>query len=255
MGMGRMIIGQVYETYNSELARNLRPMVRRACSVLALCLRTSLSLPWFWPMHHQAVRGVEADSPRADGSPGESDWKRSRRQPYSRTYKMAVNLAAKIPVQAIANALRGQDSEHFQGAVRVLDIALRQNVAQKMLKILRIKDVNTNLESKIADLRDLRCKEQSYARWFPCNVIPRRHTKSRQKPQENMSALQQALNSNNYVADSLLVAASIDFTRIQGQILAAPRDFFPCNGRWNFNQKVFSSSFLDPQELPAVTEL
>lgn len=34
-------------------------------------------------------------------------------------------------MQAIANALRGQDSEHFQEAVRVLDIILRQNAAQQ----------------------------------------------------------------------------------------------------------------------------
>ncbi|KAL6565610.1 hypothetical protein OROHE_004665 [Orobanche hederae] len=146
--------------------------------------------------------GVGADSPIADGSPGESDRKRSRRQPYSQTYKVAINFAAKIPLQAIANALCGQDSEHFQEAVRVFDITLRQNVVQKgcllarqsffhneprnfvnlgwwcscrgfhsscsatqgakrMLRNLRIKDANTNLEYKIAGLRDLRCKEQT----------------------------------------------------------------------------------------------
>lgn len=44
---------------------------------------------------------------------------------------MAISYAAKIPIQAIANALRGRDSEQFQEAVRVLDIILRQNAAQK----------------------------------------------------------------------------------------------------------------------------
>lgn len=34
-------------------------------------------------------------------------------------------------MQAIADAIRGQDSEHFQEAVRVLDIMLRQHAAQQ----------------------------------------------------------------------------------------------------------------------------
>lgn len=34
-------------------------------------------------------------------------------------------------MQAIANALRGQETEHFQEAMRVLDIILRQNAANQ----------------------------------------------------------------------------------------------------------------------------
>lgn len=75
-------------------------------------------------------RSLGSGSPGADGSPGESDRKRSRRQPRSKTYKVAISYAAKIPMQAIANALRGRD-EQFQEAVRVLDIILRQNAAQQ----------------------------------------------------------------------------------------------------------------------------
>ncbi|KAL6554723.1 hypothetical protein OROHE_007462 [Orobanche hederae] len=121
-GMGRMIVDQVYEL--SLLGSNLRTMVRRALPQNKLEFTVVLA-------DASPSRGVGADSPRVNGSPGESDRKRSSRQPYSQTYKVAVNFAAKIPVHAIANALRGQDSEHFQGAVRVLDITLRQNVAQK----------------------------------------------------------------------------------------------------------------------------
>ncbi|KAL6558112.1 hypothetical protein OROMI_018462 [Orobanche minor] len=290
-GMGRMILDQVYEL--SLLGSNLRTMVRRALPQNKLEFTVVLA-------DASPSRGVGADSPRVDGSPGESDRKRSSRQPYSQTYKVAVNFAAKIPVHAIANALRGQDSEHFQGAVRVLDITLRQNVVQKvvsttmivrpgpltdfllmnqkvdhpdcigwvrviqlMLRNLRIEDVNTNLDFSLRQGRggssdaqeinvtvydyfvnhhNIRLKYSGdypcinigkpkcpiyipieYARWFPCNVIPRRHTKYCQKPQENMSALQQALSSNNYAVDSLLAAASTDFTQIQGRILAVPK--------------------------------
>lgn len=54
-----------------------------------------------------------------------------KRQTRSKTIKVDINYAAKIPIQAIANALRGQDSEHFQEAVRVLDIILRQHAARQ----------------------------------------------------------------------------------------------------------------------------
>lgn len=66
-----------------------------------------------------------------DGSPSDVDRKRSKKQPWSKAYKVVIKYAAKIPMQAIANALRGQDSEQYQEAVRVLDIILRQHAAKR----------------------------------------------------------------------------------------------------------------------------
>lgn len=66
------------------------------------------------------------------GSPNnESDKKRLRRPYQSKTYKVEISFAAKIPMQAIANALRGQESENSQEALRVLDIILRQHAAKQ----------------------------------------------------------------------------------------------------------------------------
>lgn len=70
-------------------------------------------------------------SPDGHGSPQEGDKKRMRRPNRSKTFKVEISYAAKIPMQAIANALRGQESENFQEAIRVLDIVLRQNAAKK----------------------------------------------------------------------------------------------------------------------------
>lgn len=70
-------------------------------------------------------------SPGGPGSPNESDKKRFRRPYRSKTYKVEISFAAKIPMQAIANALRGQESENSQEALRVLDIILRQHAAKK----------------------------------------------------------------------------------------------------------------------------
>lgn len=71
-------------------------------------------------------------SPGRHGSPpNEADRKRLRRPYQSKTYKVEISFAAKIPMQAIANALRGQESENSQEALRVLDIILRQHAAKQ----------------------------------------------------------------------------------------------------------------------------
>lgn len=61
----------------------------------------------------------------------DSDRKRLRRQYQSKTFKVEISFAAKIPMKAIANALRGQESESSQEAIRVLDIILRQHAARQ----------------------------------------------------------------------------------------------------------------------------
>ncbi|CAI9781689.1 unnamed protein product [Fraxinus pennsylvanica] len=82
-------------------------------------------------------RRLESGSLGGEGSPIEGDKKRSRGFSRSKTYKVAINFAAKIPIQAIANALRGIETEHFQEAVRVLDIILRQNAAKQGCLLVR----------------------------------------------------------------------------------------------------------------------
>lgn len=64
-------------------------------------------------------------------SPDETYRKRSKHPARSKTYNVAISYAAKIPMQAIANVLSGKQSEHFQEAVRVLDIILRQHAAKQ----------------------------------------------------------------------------------------------------------------------------
>lgn len=83
--------------------------------------------------------GPFAQMSRRTASPGggsnhadsEGDRKRVKKQFQSKQLNVLINYATKIPMQAIVNAIRGQDSEHFQEAVRVLDIVLRQNAAKQ----------------------------------------------------------------------------------------------------------------------------
>lgn len=65
------------------------------------------------------------------GSPSEISGKRIKKQYQSKTIKVVISFATRIPLQSIALALRGQQSEQFQEAVRVLDVILRQNAAKK----------------------------------------------------------------------------------------------------------------------------
>ncbi|KAK4379125.1 hypothetical protein RND71_000987 [Anisodus tanguticus] len=299
------------------------------------------------PVEVQSTRG---GSP--EGSPSEVDRKRSKRQPWSKAYKVVIKYAAKIPMQAIANALRGQYSEQYQEAVRVLDIVLRQHAAKRgcltvrqsffhneprnfvdlgggvlgcqgfhssfratqeglslnmdvsttmivqpgpvidfllanqnardpyqidwskakmMLKSLRIKASPSNREFKITGLTKKPCKEQTFMLKQKgangevqelCSLVSlQRYTKalsnlqraslvekSRQKPQERMRTLTEALKTSNYKADPLLGSAGISindqFTQVEGRVLPTPKlrvgnkqDLFPTKGKWNFNQK------------------
>ncbi|WCJ41504.1 Argonaute family protein [Euphorbia peplus] len=331
-------------------------------------------------------------SPNGNDSPNDADRKRVRRPYNSKNFKVELSFAREIPMQAIASALRGQESEKSQEAIRVLDIILRQhaskqgcllvrqnffhndpknftdvgggvlgcrgfhtsfrttqgglslnidvsttmivqpgpvvdflivnqgvrdpysidwNKAKRTLKNLRIKASPSNQEYKICGLSERPCKEQTfemrqkggdgtgepteitvyeyfvtnkrielrYSADLPCinvgkpkrpNYIPielcslvslQRYTKSlnnfqraslveksRQKPQERMTTLTNALKKSNYDAEPMLKSCGISiqsgFAQVEGRVLPAPRlkvgngeDFFPRNGRWNFNNK------------------
>lgn len=70
-------------------------------------------------------------SPNGNESPSDGDRKRLRRPNRSKNFRVEISYAAKIPLQALANAMRGQESENSQEAIRVLDIILRQHAARQ----------------------------------------------------------------------------------------------------------------------------
>ncbi|MCD7465547.1 Protein argonaute 4A [Datura stramonium] len=139
-GIGRKIIDKVHQTYSMELAgKDFAYDGEKSlfwCNCLGKCkfefdvvLRISLPL--------EAYKWWLARGENPGENPSDADRKRSKRQPWSKSYKVVIKYAAKIPMQAIANALRGQDSEHYQEAVRVLDTVLRQHAAKRGCLIVR----------------------------------------------------------------------------------------------------------------------
>ncbi|XP_057981140.1 protein argonaute 4B-like, partial [Malania oleifera] len=134
-GIGRRVIDKVQQTYSSELAG------RHFAYDGEKSLFTLGSLPH--KQHEFTVVLEDVASSRAGGNdspgggPSEGDRKRFKRPYRSKTFKVEINFATKIPLQAIANALRGQESEQFQEALRVLDIVLRQHAAKQGCLLVR----------------------------------------------------------------------------------------------------------------------
>ncbi|KAM7279438.1 hypothetical protein ACFE04_006572 [Oxalis oulophora] len=127
---------------------------------------------------HMCLNNGKA-SPDGDASPNDADRKRLRRPYNTKTFKVEFSYAAKIPMAAIGQALRGQESENSQEALRVLDIILRQHSAKhnqgakdpfsldwskakRALKNLRITASPSNHEFRITGLSDKPCKEQMF---------------------------------------------------------------------------------------------
>ncbi|KAK9280647.1 hypothetical protein L1049_014343 [Liquidambar formosana] len=398
-GIGRRVIDRVHETYDTELAgKDFAYDGEKSLFTVGPLPRNKLEFTVVLE-DVSSNRNNGNGSPAGNGSPNECDRKRLRRPYQSKTFKVEISFAAKIPMQAIANALRGQESENSQEALRVLDIILRQHAAKqgcllvrqsffhndpknftdlgggvlgcrgfhssfrtcpgrliteycvssdvsttmiiqpgpvvdflianqnardpfsldwakakRMLKNLRVKTSPANTEYKITGLSEKSCKEQTfslkqrtgkdedgevqsievtvydyfvnyrhielrYSADLPCINVgkPKRPTffplelcslvslqrytkalstlqraslveKSRQKPQERMRVLSDALKSSNYDAEPMLrscgISINTSFTQVEGRVLSAPRlkvgngeDFFPRNGRWNFNNK------------------
>ncbi|CAN4099094.1 unnamed protein product [Withania somnifera] len=127
-GIGRKVLDRVHETYDTELAGK----------DFAYDGEKSLFTIGSLPRNKLENNGINGNSsPGGHGSPTETDRKRLRRPYQSKTYKVEISFAAKIPMQAIANALRGQESENSQEALRVLDIILRQHAAKQGCLLVR----------------------------------------------------------------------------------------------------------------------
>ncbi|KAL0455701.1 UNVERIFIED_CONTAM: protein argonaute 4A [Sesamum latifolium] len=136
-GIGRRVLDKVHDTYVSELAgKRFAYDGEKSLFTVGALPRNKLEFTVVLE-EISSNRNLGSGSHGADGSPDETDRKRSRRPRHSKMYKVSINYASKIPMQAIANALRGQDSEHFQEAVRVLDIILRQHAAEQGCLLVR----------------------------------------------------------------------------------------------------------------------
>ncbi|VVA99432.1 unnamed protein product [Arabis nemorensis] len=117
-GIGRKILEKVQETYQSDLgSKYFAYDGDKTLFTVGALPRTKLDF--------SVVLEVMVSSRRND-----ADMKRLKRPYQSKKFNVAISFAAKISIQAIANALQGKETNHLQDAVRVLDVILLQNAAR-----------------------------------------------------------------------------------------------------------------------------
>ncbi|KAF7824810.1 protein argonaute 4A-like [Senna tora] len=148
-GIGRRVIDKVYETYATELQnKNFAYDGEKCLFTLSSLLRNKFEFTVVLDdiSSNKVVRGGGPDSP--DGS----DKKRMRRPSHTKTFKVEISYANKIPMQAIVDALYGQESEKFPEAIRVLDIILRHRAAKQGYLLVRQSFFNVNSRRNYGDL-------------------------------------------------------------------------------------------------------
>ncbi|KAF2297279.1 hypothetical protein GH714_020617 [Hevea brasiliensis] len=104
-GVGRKVIDRVQETYDSELdGKHFAYDGEKSLFTIGSLPRNKLEFTVVLE-DISSNRNNGNASPDGHGSPNESDRKRMRRPYQSKTFKVEISFAAKIPMQAIANAL------------------------------------------------------------------------------------------------------------------------------------------------------
>jgi eukaryotic translation initiation factor 2C len=136
-GIGRKVLDLVQKTYSTDLdGKNFAYDGEKSLFTIGALPRNKLEFTVVLEEKTSSRNNGNA-SPNRDGSPNETDRKRVRRPYQSKTFKVEISFAAKIPMQAIAQALRGQESENSQEALRVLDIILRQHASKQGCLLVR----------------------------------------------------------------------------------------------------------------------
>ncbi|XP_058745122.1 protein argonaute 4-like [Vicia villosa] len=136
-GSGRKILDRVQETYKSELnGKDLAYDGEKTLFTMGSLAQNKLEFTVVLE-DVTSSRNTRNLSPDACGSSNDVDRKRVRRSFRSKKYKVEINYASKIPLRAIANALRGNETDNYQEAIRVLDIILRQHAAKQGCLLVR----------------------------------------------------------------------------------------------------------------------
>ncbi|XP_022771735.1 protein argonaute 16-like isoform X2 [Durio zibethinus] len=131
-GIGRKLVDKLYQTYSSELAG------KRFAYDGEKSLYTVGPLPQNkFEFTIVLEESFAKRNPDGDGSPVGTG-KRIKHSFQSKTYKMELSYSAKIPLKSISLALKGVESDNSsQDALRVLDIILRQQAANRGCLLVR----------------------------------------------------------------------------------------------------------------------
>ncbi|GAV71984.1 PAZ domain-containing protein/Piwi domain-containing protein/DUF1785 domain-containing protein [Cephalotus follicularis] len=130
-GIGRKLTEKLYQTYSSELGG------KRFAYDGEKSLYTVGPLPQKKFEFMVVLESSFSKCERESGSP-EGIGKRSKRSFQSQTFKLEISYSAKIPLKSVVLALKGIEAENCtQDALRVLDIILRQQAANRGCLLVR----------------------------------------------------------------------------------------------------------------------
>ncbi|KAF5187030.1 argonaute 4B [Thalictrum thalictroides] len=136
-GIGRKVIDKLQETYDTELDGK-KFAYDGEKTLFTLGPLPQNKLEFIVVLEDLSSNRIAGNgSPGGSGSPNGGDRKRFRRPYQSKSFKVEISYAARIPLRAIANALRGQETDKSQEALRVLDIILRQIAAKQGCLLVR----------------------------------------------------------------------------------------------------------------------
>ncbi|CAD5332317.1 unnamed protein product [Arabidopsis thaliana] len=130
-GIGRKILDKVQETYQSDLGAKYFAYDGEKT------LFTVGALPSNKLDFSVVLEEIPSSRNHAGNDTNDADRKRSRRPNQTKKFMVEISYAAKIPMQAIASALQGKETENLQDALRVLDIILRQSAARQGCLLVR----------------------------------------------------------------------------------------------------------------------
>ncbi|KAG6526938.1 hypothetical protein ZIOFF_009025 [Zingiber officinale] len=135
-GVGRKVIDKLHQTYDTELGKKDFAYDGEK-SLFTLGALPQVNNEFTVVLEDLSSNRIPGNGNAGNNSPGESDHKRARRPKHTKTFKVLLSFAAKIPMKSIAAALKGNDTENSQEALRVLDIILRQHAAKQGCLLVR----------------------------------------------------------------------------------------------------------------------
>ncbi|KAF8008168.1 hypothetical protein BT93_K1988 [Corymbia citriodora subsp. variegata] len=135
-GIGRKLIDKLYQTYSSELAgKNFAYDGEKTLYTVGPLPQNKLE---FTVVLEDSFARRESESLGGSGESPNGSTKRSKRSFQSKTFRVEISYAAKVPLKSIFLGLKGMDKDtDAQDALRVLDIVLRQTAAKRGCLLVR----------------------------------------------------------------------------------------------------------------------
>ncbi|KAG5545651.1 hypothetical protein RHGRI_017960 [Rhododendron griersonianum] len=131
-GIGRKVFDKLYQTYSSELGeKKLAYDGEKTLYTVGPLPQNKLE---FSVVLEESF--AKKGSPAHSGSPTEAT-KRSKHSFQSKAFNVEISYAAKIPLKSVSLTLQGAEAEKTQDALRVLDIILRQQAANRGCLLVR----------------------------------------------------------------------------------------------------------------------